>query len=431
MDNLWTENIDMPRFRQLSGNAETDVLIVGGGLAGVLCAYMLQKEGVEYMLTEADRIGSGTTKGTTAVLTAQHGAVYTKITKKFGGDTAKDYLNANLDAIAEYEKLSKEFDFDLSYRDSYVYSIDDSKTLKLETAVVKELGFSAEYTDKTELPMKNAGAVRFPKMAQFHPMKLLAALSKGLRIYERTGIKRIDGNTAYYHGGCIRAKKIIITTHFPFINRKGLYPLKLYQKRSFVLALENAKKLDGTYADIAERGIYLRNYGELMLVGGGDHRTAVKNDGFEKVRHFAKEYFPNAKEKYAWAAQDCISLDDIPYIGEYSRTLKDVYVATGFNEWGMSTSMVAAAILRDKIIGKENKYAHVFSPVRKMLTRQTAVNAAESIIHLLSPGRKRCSHMGCALRKNEEEHTWDCPCHGSRFDMEGKIIDNPAVHDLR
>ena len=431
MEYLWKNTAELPTFEALRGDIETDVLIIGGGIAGLLCAHMLQEQGVECILTEADTIGGGTTCGTTAVLTAQHGNIYTRLTDRYGKETAKGYLDANLQAVEKYRWLAEKYDFDFQEMDSYIYSLDQKRKLQVEAAVVRELGFPAEYTEGTELPMKTAGAVRFPKMAQFHPLKLMAELSRGLdNIYEHTRIEKIHGDTSYFSQGSIKAKRTVIATHFPIINTRGLYPLKLYQKRSFVLALENAPLLNGTYADIADGGIYMRSYGDLLIIGGGDCRTGSRADGFEPVRRFAEEYFPDAHEGYAWAAQDCMSLDDIPYIGRYSRTLDNVYVISGFNEWGMSSSMAAASVICGMITGKENEFQWVFSPDRGIMTRQTVINAAETMVNFFNPGMKRCSHMGCALKKNEAERTWDCPCHGSRFDMEGHIIESPATRKL-
>lgn len=431
MKYLWEETADRKVCEVPKGDIETDVLVIGGGIAGIMCAYMLSQNGVDCVVAEAKTIGSGTSAGTTAALTPQHGNIYTRITKKYGKDTAKGYLEANLQAVKEYEKLAGKFDFDFEYKDSYIYSRDDEKSMKLEAAIVRELGFAAEFTDHVELPLKVAGAVRFPHMAEFHPLKLIFALSGKLKIYENMQITELRDDKAYFNGGTVKAKKTVIATRFPFINMYGLYPLKLYQKRSFVLALENAPDVKGTYADVAERGIYMRNYRDLLIVGGGDYRTGTKNDGFETVRSFVREYLPGSTEKYAWAVQDCISLDGIPYIGDYSTMMDNTYVISGFNEWGMSSAMAAASIITDRITGRENQFEHVFSPKRSIFTKQTAVNALETVKNFLTPGARRCAHLGCALKKNTDENTWDCPCHGSRFDAEGKLIDNPSVHDLR
>lgn len=440
---LWENGINMLRFPKLEGDMEIDVLIVGGGMAGILCAHKLQKQGVRYLLVDAETVGSGTTKGTTAALTAQHGNIYTKLVKNFDKETAKGYLKANLKAVEEYRKLADDIDFDFQDMPSYTYSTDDRHALMVESVIVKELGFDAEYVKDAGLPFETVGAVRFPRMAQFHPLKLIAALSEEMEIREHTKVlsvgrsKRADSvsgqyrYTAHTKQGDIHANKIIMSAHYPFLGMKGVYPLKLYQKRSFVVALEHAPQLVGTYADDAEGGIYLRTYEDLLLVGGGDYRTGTRNDGFETVRDFVRKHFPKVHERYAWAAQDCISLDEMPYIGNYSKSLPDVYVITGFNEWGMSSSMVAASIITDQIMGRKNSFAKIFAPDRTMFRKQLAVNMAETMKSYLTPTTRRCTHMGCALKKNIEENTWDCPCHGSRFDEKGCVLDNPAKRDIK
>ncbi len=431
MSYLWKESVNKPHFTELGGDVQTDVLIIGGGIAGILCAYMLQQQGKNYILVEAEGIGGGTTKGTTAAITAQHGNIYTKLLKRFGRDTAKAYLDVNLKAVEKFREMSHEFSFDFEERDSYTYSLTDENQHKVEAAVVRELGFDAEYTKDPGLPFETAGGVRFAQMAQMHPLKFIYEISKGLNIRENTFVKQVKNHVAYTDKGNISAKKIIIASHYPIINSRGLYPLKLYQKRSFVLALESAPVLHATYADTSSRGIYLRNYGDLLIAGGGDHRTGVCNDGFEIVRSFVRKHFKGAAEKYAWAEQDCISLDGIPYIGRYASGISDIFVISGFNEWGMTSSMAAASVITDMITGKYNPYIKLFAPDRCMMNRQLAVNIRETVKNLVVPADRRCSHLGCGLKKNYDENTWDCPCHGSRFDDEGNVISNPALKNLK
>ena len=174
-----------------------------------------------------------------------------------------------------------------------------------------------------------------------------------------------------------------------------------------------------------------RNYKNLLLIGGGDHRTGKKGGGWQEMRDFAHRHYPQAEEQYHWATQDCMSLDGVPYIGPYSASTTDLYVATGFNKWGMTTSMVSAMILSDLVQGKKNPYEEVFSPSRSILHPQLKVNGFEAVVNLLTPTTKRCPHLGCALKWNSIEHTWDCPCHGSRFTEDGKLIDNPATGNLK
>lgn len=204
----------------------------------------------------------------------------------------------------------------------------------------------------------------------------------------------------------------------------------MYQHRSYVIALENAPNVKGMYVDEAQKGMSFRNYENLLLIGGGDHRTGKKGGAFGELEDFAKRYYPKSQIKYRWATQDCMTLDSIPYIGRYSANTTDLYVSTGFNKWGMTSAMVSAMLLCDIVQGKENQYEQVFSPSRTILRPQLAANAFEAVVNLLTPTLKRCPHMGCALKWNKIEHSWDCPCHGSRFSEDGKLIDNPATGDL-
>ena len=213
------------------------------------------------------------------------------------------------------------------------------------------------------------------------------------------------------------------------INKHGGYFAKLYQHRSYVIALKNAKKISGMYVDASDTGLSFRSDGNFLLLGGGGHRTGKQGGGWKELENFAKQHFHNAKIVAKWATQDCMTLDEIPYIGQYSQAMPDIYVATGFNKWGMTNSMVSAEILCDLIQGKFNRYAELFSPSRSIFHTQLFTNTFESILGLLTPTAPRCPHLGCALKYNREEHSWDCPCHGSRFSENGTLIDNPATDD--
>lgn len=429
MDFLWTREVTPHSFPALEGDKRTDVLVIGGGMAGVLCALKLQKAGVDYILVEGKNVGGGITKGTTAVLTAQHDTLYQELIKKFGREKAGLYLHANLHAVERFRKLCERIPCDFEERPSVMYSLDDKPLMEREAAAVRSLGFDVDFITTTPLPFSVAGAVRYNGMAQFHPLKFLYSAAKGLNIFENTFVSKLSGTTAVTERGTISAKKIIIATHYPFINSHGLYFAKLYQQRSFVVALENAPDLGCTIEDSAENGVYLRNYNGLLLVGGGDHRTGKSGGGFDVPRAFARRYFPEAREKIAWANQDCVSLDGVPYIGEYSSGIPNVYVASGFNLWGMTSSMVASEILTDMVLGRKNRFAAAFDPKRSILTGQLFANVGTTLLNFVAPSAPRCSHMGCALKWNPAEHTWDCQCHGSRFDEHGHIIDNPAMRD--
>ena len=431
MVSLWQQESNRSDFEELKQDIKTDILIIGGGMAGILCAYMLQQAGIPYILAEAQTVCSGITKNTTAKITSQHGLIYDKLIRKFGVDSAKQYLEANEAAVRKYREMCKDIDCDFEEKTSYVYSLDDRLKIEKEVLALEKLNHGAEFVKRLPLPFPVAGTVKYSNQAQFHPLKFISAVSEGLRIYEHTAVRELIGTTAITDHGKIFAKKIIVATHFPFINKHGSYFLKMYQHRSYVLALDNAQNVDGMYVDEAQKGMSFRNYGNLLLVGGGDHRTGKKGGNWTELRSFARQHYPNATEKYHWATQDCMTLDGVPYIGAYSARTSDLYVATGFNKWGMTSSMVSAMILCDLVQGKQNPYAEVFSPSRTILRPQLAVNAFESVVNLLTPAPKRCPHLGCALKWNPCEHTWDCPCHGSRFKEDGELIDNPATQGLK
>ena len=431
MKSVWQEAASLPSFPKLERDIRTDVLIIGGGIAGILTAYRLKERGIDCVIAEKGRICSGVTGNTTAKITSQHGAIYAKLLKNIGAENARKYLLANENALKQYEKMSRKIDCDFENKDNFVYSLNDKKKLTDEILALDRIGFTADFVENIPLPIKTVGAVRFPKQAQFNVLKFLSAVTKDLKIFENTFVKEMVGTNAVTDRGKIFAKKVVAATHFPFINKHGLYSLKLYQHRSYVIALENAGDVSGMYVDENKKGMSFRNYGDLILLGGGGHRTGKKGGSWNELRAFAKTYYPEAKEKYFWSAQDCMSLDCVPYIGQYSKNTPDFYVATGFNKWGMTSSMAAAEILADLITDRKNDFADVFSPSRSMLKLQLPVNGFESVIGLLTPSKKRCPHLGCALKWNEAEHSWDCPCHGSRFSEDGKVLDNPANGNLR
>lgn len=422
------------RHAPLSGNIAADVLVIGGGMAGLLTAVTLSAAGAEVVLAERGTLCGGVTQNTTAKITSQHGLIYDKLTRKYGAKRALEYLRANENALRRYRELCKKIDCDFEERPSYVYSLDNRKALKAEVAALNRIGFPARFTTDIPLPFPTAGAIKFPRQAQFNPLKFAAAISKGFRIYENTEVlELLTPHTARTAKGKITAKAIVCATHFPFISKHGSYFLKMYQQRSYVLALtgDNVPDLGGMYIDEAENGMSFRNYGNFLFLGGGGHRTGKTGGGWRGLSGFAYRYFPDLKEEYRWATQDCMTLDGIPYIGRYSANTPDFYVATGFNKWGMTSSMAAAALLTDMITGRKNEFEQLFSPSRSILKPQLALNALEAASNLLTPTERRCPHMGCALKWNSQEHSWDCPCHGSRFDANGTLLDNPATGNIK
>ncbi len=420
----------MPRFPKLQKDIKTDVLIIGGGIAGILTAFELRRRGVDCVLAEARSIAGGVTQNTTAKITAQHGFLYHKLIRTFGAETARLYLRANEEAIEKYRGLCGSIECDFEEKDAFAYTLSDPRMLKSELRALEQLGYPAKFVYRTALPFSVVGAIQFPGQAQFHPLKFLSSIAENLCIYENTEVLGLQDGMAHTAHGNIRAKRIVIATHFPFLNRHGSYFLKLYQQRSYVTAIQGGANVHGMYID-GGGGLSLRNSGEYLLIGSGSHHTGKKSTGWRDAEAFVKRYYPNAKIAYQWATQDCITLDGIPYIGQYSARTENLYVATGFGKWGMTSAMVASTLLADLLCGKENAYAPVFSPSRSILQPQLAINAFTAVTNLLRPTVPRCPHLGCALVWNPREHSWDCPCHGSRFSANGKLLNNPATGNLK
>lgn len=428
---VWNDTVSLPTFPQLKGDTKTDVLIIGGGLAGLLCAYELQQAGVDYLLIEADHICGGISGNTTAKLTSQHGLIYSKLLRQSGAEQAKLYWEAQEQALSRYRSLAQSIPCYLEEKDAFVYSTDRPEAIEAELNALEQLEIPASYEKDLPLPIPTVGAVRFPHQAQFHPLKFAAGLAAGLNIREGTRAQAFAGRRVQTNYGTITAERIVVCTHFPLINKHGAFFLKQYQHRSYVLALENAPELGGMYLDENDKGLSFRNYHGLLFFGGASHRTGKQGGGWTELCALAKQCYPSAREKYCWAAQDCMTLDGLPYIGRYSLGSKGLYVATGFNKWGMTSSMVSALLLRDLLLDRDNPYVSLFSPSRSILHPQLALNAAEATLNLLTPTAPRCPHMGCALKWNAQEHSWDCPCHGSRFSQRGTLLDNPANGDLK
>ncbi len=425
---IW-EDVAVPSFDTLDGDRQTDVLIIGGGIAGILIAHELRRANVNCIIAEANTVCSGVTKNTTAKITSQHGYIYSRLLSEMGADKARMYYNANQGAVQKYRKLCRDFDCDFEETSAYLYALSTPKEMENELDALAKLKIPHRYSE-TSLPVYTLGAICFDNQAQFHPLKFLRHILGDLTVYEHTKVEKIENGIAYTNRGKIRAKKFVVTTHFPFINRHGMYFLKMYQERAYVIGIKADKQTDGMYKDGKKGGLSLRRAGEYLLIGCGAHRTGKESHGWRDAENFAKKYFPHCPIEFRFATQDCITPDGIPYIGQYSKSTPNLYVATGFNKWGMTSSMVAADLIRDLILEKDNEYTSLFSPSRSILKPQVALNALESAVNLLRPTAPRCPHLGCALKWNDQERSWDCPCHGSRFDSDGRLLNNPATKGL-
>lgn len=476
MKSIWSENCKFNRRDELNGDVKTDILIIGAGIAGILVGYLLKKSGREVVVIDKGEIASGNTRNTTAKITSQHDLIYYKLIEEFGEEKARQYAKANELAIKMYKEIIEERKIKCDFEEvpAYIYSLNDTELIKKEVDAAKNLGIEAEFVENINIPLDIKGAVKFNNQGQFNPLKFIEDISKELVIYENTRAIKIEDNLVTTNRGKIVANHIVIATHYPIMNAPGYYFMKMHQERSYVIALENADNIEGMYIDYEKQGYSFRNYKGLLLLGGVSQRTGENESGgsYDKLREVAKEIYPKAREKYHWSAQDCMTIDGIPYIGKYSESIPNIYVATGFNKWGMTSAMVSAMIISDLILGKENDFSDIFSPKRfdlslsisniakdlatttKNFIAQKIYIPSSEIEHIKNghagvveyKGQKvgvykneegkefivstKCPHLGCELHWNADELTWDCPCHGSRFNYKGKLIDSPSVKDI-
>ncbi len=459
MESIWSKTTQLPKREGLEEDLRVQNVVIGAGIAGLLIAYLLQSKGQEVIILEANEVASGQTKNTTAKITSQHGLYIHDMIKNAGRERAKGYAEANEAAIQIYKEIITKEGIACAFEElpSFLYSTEESaiESLRQEAEAALELGIKAKFLDGeeiTELPFEVTGAVRFDQQAQFHPLDFIEAIAEKLTIYEHTKVLEVDDYIVLTERNVIVADNIIFATHYPFPIVPGYYFLRQHQSRSYVLALEGEKvpkHLKGMYYSIDRDGLSFRCAQGQLLLGGSNHRTGkygkrwvtdtgVDKTGFCHLNEQAKACYPNAKVKAYWAAQDCMPHDKIPFIGRFSTKREHWYVATGFQKWGMTSAMVSAMIISDMIVGNENPYVEIFSPQRFLIKAgfkefliDVGVSAWGITKGVFKKKGNKCGHMGSALIWNEDEQSWDCPCHGSRYTKDGQLVDNPAQQDLR
>lgn len=489
----WIDSTEQTNYPPLSEDISVDVAIIGGGMVGITSAYYLKKEGLRVAVIEAKRILEGVTGHTTAKITAQHHLIYDSLRKKFGEEKAKQYADANLWAIEEIAKIIElnHIDCDFIRQPAYIYTQSDQYIQQIEDEVkaAQNLGIKASFDQDLPLPFSIKGAIKFDNQAQFHPRKYLLPLAEkvigdGSFIFENTRMKNIEGENPYTiltDHGKITAKYVIVASHFPVYDHFGFYFARMYESRTYALGMRIKEKFPGGMylsAETPSRSLRSQPYedGELVLLIGEEHKTGQHKEAAEHYRNleaFARQNYDVEKISYHWSTQDCMPLDDIPYIGRITSTAENMYVATGFKKWGMTHSTIAGAMIRDQILNKQNPWEEVFNPSRftpmqsaKKFIEINADVAQEFLTGKLSipqdtlkdlkeeegivieiEGRRigaykdknqeiylvdtTCSHLGCELSWNDAEKTWDCPCHGSRFTYTGEVIEGPAVKSLQ
>lgn len=495
-ESMWRKTTPLPSFAKLEGDIETEVAVVGAGITGITTAYLLTQAGLKVAVFDAGKILDGTTGYTTAKITAQHGLIYDKLIAHFGKENARLYFKANEQALRFIADTVKERNIECKFRHEQAYLYADSddqlKQLEAEWRAYEELGLPGRWLDSLDLPLQAKGAIVMKDQAQFHPLHYLKELADfvtahGGTFYENTpladsaenegdGRLRLTGED----GHKIVCRHAVSASHFPFIDGRPLFFTRLYAERSYVVAIEPETAYPGgMYINCSAPKRSLRS-AELdgkpvVLVGGESHKTG-KNDctikSYEELEKFGRTVLGIKSIPFRWSTQDLATLDEVPYIGRITQNNPNIYVATGYAKWGMTTSTLSALMIRDLILEKDNRYTALFTPSRfkadpavKHFATQNADVAKEwvtgkvELVHLkpedLVPGQgavvkhrgKRagayrddagllylvdttCTHMGCEVKWNEAERSWDCPCHGSRFDYKGEVIEGPATEAL-
>ncbi|KRF65293.1 (2Fe-2S)-binding protein [Bacillus sp. Soil768D1] len=487
----WRSTLSFPSFSKLETDITTDVLIVGGGITGVTSAYLLAKQGVKVTLIEASEILNGTTGHTTAKITAQHGLIYNQLITDHGEEKARLYYEANTEGMELIKGLIEEHSIEcnLNVQDAYVYANTDEYKSKIqeELKAYQKLGIRGDYAEKIPFSIPCKAAVIMKDQAQFHPLKYLTALippilEAGGNIYERTTAMKIeDGKPPTViteTGHTIKSNHIIVASHFPFNDEMGLYFARTHIKRSYVLGIKTEQEYPGGMyysADNPTRSLrYTEDNGEkLILVGGEGHKTGQgisTIEHYEALQDFSSQYFNVKDIPYRWSAQDIVTPDNLPFVGPVTSNHPNVLIATGYAKWGMTNGSIAAKILTDHILQKDNRYADLYNPARIKGMKNIVEDNADVAKHMIKGklavihktpedlgidegaivkvnGDKAgcyrdhegqlhivdstCTHMGCEVAWNSGDRTWDCPCHASRYSITGEVLNGPAVEPLK
>ena len=494
MQSYWEEERkNHKEYESLNNNLNVSVCVIGGGLTGLSTAYYLSNN-TSVAVIERNKICGSTSGKNTGKITSQHGIFYKYLIDSQGKEYAKKYLEANEKAINNIERIvdKEKIDCDFERENAYVFTKKETEVDKLkdeQKAVDKINRGLCKFVKITELPMEISGAIEFENQAKFHPLKYGYGLADCIlknngRIFENsqvTDIKKENGKYAVYaNKNKIVADYVVITTRYPFMKVPGYYFLKMYQATSYAIIVDPKKELfSGMYINYEVPNISFRTINDghrkLLLAVGYDYKTGTENlkDGYSRLESTVRKMYPDADVLYKWSAEDCITLDKIPYIGEYSTMMPNVYVATGFNKWGLTSSNVAANIISDEILGINNEYIDVFrakrvEPIKNREEIGNMLKEANKSIFLskfkipqvelddikmgegkiIEVNKKKvgvykanngqifkvkpiCTHLGCELYFNNIDKVWECPCHGSKFTYDGKSIEVPSNKNLQ
>jgi glycine/D-amino acid oxidase-like deaminating enzyme/nitrite reductase/ring-hydroxylating ferredoxin subunit len=489
-ESFWIDTASETRFPPLQNELFVDVAILGGGIAGLTAAVLLREAGRTGAVIVADRVVRRVSGRTTAKITSAHGIVYRHLLTQFGKEGALLYAQANQSAIERVASFIQQRNIFCDFKRTSAYTFVESGSvdeLRDEYEAADSLGLPVTYTEDVPLPFRVRAAMRFSAQAQFHPRKYLLSLLRSIPgkdsyIFENTRATAVaEGEPCLVTTdmGTIKAQNIIVATHYPFVNDGG-YLMKMTPKQSYVMGfIVKGKVPDGMFYSPGQPYSTIRSHpylsGELLLVGGEDNATGRGGDiveRYRKVEEYARSRFDVQSVEYHWTTQDNVTMDAMPYVGRLSDQHEKIFVATGFGGWGMTGGTVAAMILSDRIIGRPNPWSALYDSLRgtpktpaspffamnadvakeftsgylkKPVERLEDIANGEGAvierdhekvgvyrdhqgkIHAVSAV---CTHMGCTLAWDNAEKSWDCPCHGSRFNFNGQVVYGPATRNL-
>lgn len=489
----WNLTGEKTHYPCLDKSMTTDVLIIGGGITGVTCAYCLAAKGQRPVLVEAGSLADGTTGNTTGKVTVQHDIIYSKIKDKYGSKAAEGYAVSQGDALDFVRTAVKEnaIDCQLAQNAAYVYAADESerKVLKEEYEAAKSVGIEADLLDNIDFPPQNAGLLAYKNQYVFHPVRYVnglakAANEKGARIFCGTKAAKLqdgDRKTVFLENGfTVEAKHVIMATQYPFYDGPNLFYTRLYAKRAYAVAVQAKRDWpDGSYINVGNPSRSIRTHverGERVLIVVGESHDTGRGDGemslhYDRLLQFADQIAGTERVIARWSAQDYETPDEIPYIGRISDGA-NLYVAAGFRKWGISNGTLAGMMIADLITSGNCRFESLYSRTRADFTSSPgraftgAVGPIVELIksklegsqdiHGLKPGEGRvirfggekagiyrnddgsatilditCTHMGTELNFNSAEKTWDCPAHGGRFNTNGELLEGPPKHSLK
>jgi glycine/D-amino acid oxidase-like deaminating enzyme/nitrite reductase/ring-hydroxylating ferredoxin subunit len=484
-ESLWLAGPARPSFPVPGTERAFDVLVLGGGITGLTTALLLKQQGAKVAVIEAGRVGSGATGNSTAKVTALQGTMLSTITRTRGADIAAAYAEHSLVAVEMVANLVAELgiDCDLQRRTAYTVAQHDRElsAVEQETDAARAAGLPVHATRETDLPIDVEGAVRLDRQLELHPLSyargLAAAIdSDGSRVFEQTRALSVEEGRPVRvmttHGE-LSGERVVVATHYPIWDR-GLYFARLEAMRSYCIAARVRGEPSRSMSITAGSPTWsFRSAGDLMIVCGQGHPAGARNTGpdrFTALEDYARRHWDVIEITHRWSAQDAVPYDRTPMIGTYTPVTSRMFVATGFSKWGLSSGTMSAMLLAAQIAG-EKVPTEVFNPHRlslrtlPTLARMNMKVAVDIVGDRLLPGQGsaqqtapgqarvvrsgtertgvyrdedgelhavslRCTHLGCLVRFNAAERSWDCPCHGSRFDVDGAVLEGPAVHPL-